>query len=388
MGEVKKIKKRKICVLSGKRGGFGALIPTMQLIESDPDLEFSLVVTDQHLYHHFGYTVKEVEKWFKVMYKVDMEQNNGTPRGRSKAIGVCLTKITDILSEISPDIVVILGDRGEVLATAIAAINLGIPIAHIQGGDISGSIDEMVRHAVTKLSHIHLVSTEHSAQRVIGLGEEPWRVHIVGDPHIDMILQGKCASIEEIHKKFNINVNDEAIVVLQHSVSTEPDLAYDQMKNTMEAVTSFNKRTIVVYPCSDQGYEGIVKAIYEFESYPNVSIYKNIEAPLFWGLLSISKTLVGNSSAGLIETPYFRIPAVNIGKRQTGRQHAENVIHVDHDLKAIKDAIEKALYDKSFSNVVRKCSRPYGDSPACGKIVRILKEVELNERLMEKRMTY
>src|SRR4030042_140277 len=333
MGEVKKIKKRKLCVLSGKRGGFGALIPTMQLIESDPDLEFSLVVTDQHLYHHFGYTVKEVEKWFKVMYKVDMEQNNGTPRGRAKAIGVCLTKITDILSEISPDIVVILGDRGEVLATAIAAINLGIPIAHIQGGDISGSI-------------------------------------------------------EEIHKNFNINANDEAIVVLQHSVSTEPGLAYNQMKITMEAVTSFNKRTIVVYPCSDQGYEGIVKAIYEFESYPNVSIYKNIEAPLFWGLLSISKTLVGNSSAGLIETPYFRIPAVNIGKSQTGRQHAENVIHVDHDLKAIKDAIEKALYDKSFSNVVRKCSRPYGDSPACGKIVRVLKKVELNERLMEKRMTY
>lgn len=382
------MKKRKICVLSGKRGGFGALIPTMQLINSDPDLEFSLVVTDQHLYHNFGYTVNEVEKWFKVMYKVDMEQNNGTPQGRAKAIGVCLTKITDVLNEISPDIVMILGDRGEVLATAIAAINLGIPIAHIQGGDISGSIDEMVRHAVTKLSHIHLVSTKQSAQRVLGLGEEPWRVHVVGDPHIDLILQGKYESRENIYNKFTINENDEVIVVLQHSVSTEPELAYDQMKNTMMAVTSFNKRTIVVYPCSDQGYEGILKAIHEFESYPNISIHKNIEAPVFWGLLSVSKVLVGNSSAGLIETPYFRIPTVNIGKRQTGRQHAENVIHARNDITSIREAIEKAFYDDTFDRIVRNCSRPFGDGPACEKIVKILKEVEMDNRLMEKKMTY
>lgn len=383
-----KAEMRKIAVLTGKRGGFGAMKPMLRLLRDARDLELQLIVTDQHVSTKFGNTIAEVQKEFSIAAAVDMEQADDRAVSRSRALGVCLTRMSGVLQDLAPDICVLYGDRGEVLSTAIAATNLGIPIAHLQGGDISGSVDEQVRHAVTKLSHLHFPSTANSAERIRKMGEEPWRVHQVGDNHIDLIVAGEYADQETVAKALDLDFSRPVIVVLQHSETTAPEASYDQMVETLAAVRSFGLQTVVVHPCSDVGYQGVLRAIAEIGDTPDIRVRVNLDAPVFWGLLARAAVFVGNSSAGLIETPSFRLPAVNVGRRQEGREHAENVLHVEHDRVEIAAAIDKALNDPSFRAKLTNCSQPFGDGRAGERIVSVLREVELDERLMVKRMTY
>jgi GDP/UDP-N,N'-diacetylbacillosamine 2-epimerase (hydrolysing) len=380
--------KRRICVLSGKRGGFGALIRTMQLIEADPLLDLQLLVTDMHLSEKFGRTVSEVQKWFDVAEKVDIEQKDDTAVGRSSAIGLCLQRVTTSLERLKPHILLVIGDRGEVLASTIAAVNLGIPVAHIQGGDISGSLDEVFRHAITKLAHLHFPSNKESARRIERMGEEKWRIHVVGDPHIDLIKNKMFTPAEIVRRVYD--VPGEFMLVLQHPVTTEPKKSYEHMKNILAAVKRFDKKAILVYPCSDQGYQGIIDAIHEASrSNPSqFQVRRNIEAPDFLGLLSCAEALIGNSSSGLIEAPYFRLPAVNVGRRQEGRLREKNVIDVEPNAQAIFMAIRKALYEEKFRGGLNRCGHIFGDGRTGERIVRLLKTVRTDRRLLEKRMTY
>lgn len=380
--------KRHICVVSGKRGGFGAMTPTMEAITQHPDMRLSVLVTDQHLYDRFGKTVAEVESKFPVAAAIDMEQRGDRNRDRARAIGVCLTKAADVLADLAPDILLVIGDRGEVFATCIAAHNLRIAIAHVQGGDISGSLDEPVRHALTKLSHIHFPSTGASARRILAMGEEAWRVHAVGDTHVDQLLLGKVTSPEELGAKYHLHADDPFLLVLQHSDSTVPDQSRPQMAETLAAVLSFGLRTLLVYPCSDQGFEGILAEIEAVRDKPGVSIHQNIPAPDFAGLQAIAGCLIGNSSAGLIESPYFGLPAVNVGDRQIGREHAENVLHVPYDRGKIGSAIERALFDPVFQSACKAITPPFGDGTAYRRITEVLATVPLNSRLLNKRMAY
>jgi len=318
------VSRRHICVLSGKRGGFGALTPTMRAIASHPAMRLSLVVTDQHLYERFGHTVDEVQASFPVAARIDMEQRGDTDRDRARAIGTCLARCADVLADLAPDVLLILGDRGEVMAAALTAHNLHIPIAHVQGGDLSGTLDDAVRHAVTKLSHLHFVSTELSAQRVRAMGEEAWRVHVTGDPHVDQLRGGAITTPEELRRRYDLPDGGPFVLVLQHSDATEPHASAAQMAETTAAVGRLGLRTLYVYPCSDQGYEGIIAEIEKAAHTPLTSVHRNIPAPDFAGLQSIAGCLVGNSSAGLIEAPYFGLPAVNVGERQRGREHTRS----------------------------------------------------------------
>jgi len=380
--------KRKICVLSGKRGGFGALIRTMQLIEKDPDLELQLILTDMHLSRKFGYTTKEVEGWFSVAEKVAIKQENDTSVSRTEAMGLCMHKMARAFSRLKPDILLIIGDRGEVFASAIAATNLNIPIAHIQGGDVSGNVDEVFRHAITKLSHIHLPATEDSAMRIAKMGEEKWRVHVVGDVHVDLIKAKMYTPAKEVRKRFRLSNNEDFVMVLYHPVTTEPENSYRDMRNVLRAVKRSNLKVILTYPCSDQGYQGIIDAINEVSHSDQFHIYKNIEAPDFLGLLSCTKVLIGNSSSGLIEAPYFKLPVVNVGKRQMGRLREENVIDAEPKTASIYQAINMALHDRKFREKLKYCGHVFGNGKCAEKIVRILKNAEINQRLIEKRMTY
>ena len=379
---------RHIAVLTGKRGGFGAMKPMLRAMDQDPDIRLSLLVTDQHVNPKFGSTITEIEREFKVAAAVDMEQVDGSPRGRSKALGVCLTKMADVLAELAPDILVLYGDRGEVLAAAVAAITLRIPIAHLQGGDVSGNVDEVMRHAVTKLSHMHFPSTESSKRRILAMGEEPWRVHVVGDNHIDLIVAGEYTKEAELRKKLNIPEGEAPIVVLLHSETTHTRDGFVDMSQLLKIVLAEKRRTFVIYPCSDHGYEDIVRAIHTFDGTPGLSIHKNIDAPDFWGLLAISAVMIGNSSAGLIETPSFRIPAINVGERQQGREHGNNVIHCGYTCGELQQALAKALRDDDFRKVVLNCSQPFGDGTAWRQIVDQLKAAELNHNLLNKRLAY
>lgn len=379
---------RRICVWSGKRGGFGALVPTMDSIAQHPDLELLLVVTDQHLYDQFGKTVTEVENQFPIAARIDMAQGGDSNADRARAIGHCVEESVGVIQELVPDILLIIGDRGEVLAASIVAHNMRIAIAHIQGGDVSGSLDEPIRHAITKLAHIHFPATQTSADRIISMGEEPWRVHVVGDPHLDPILIGNMTPEAELRARYDLAADAPFLLVLQHSDSTVPDESGAQIKETVAAVTSFNLRTLFVYPCSDQGYEGIISQIEAAGAPPTITVHKNIPAPDFAGLQKIAACLVGNSSAGLIEAPYFGLPAINIGLRQIGREYCGNVIHVPYERTAIADAIHKALKDREFHLALQNLQPPFGDGRAFDRMTKVMLDVELDERLLNKRMTY
>lgn len=378
--------RRHIAVLTGKRGGYGAMKPMLQAIDGDPALRLSLIVTDQHVNHRFGATITEVQRDFTIAAAVDMEQRDGTAVERSRALGTCLARMASVLAELAPEIVVLYGDRGEVLVTAIAAVNLGIPIAHLQGGDISGNVDELFRHAITKLSHLHFPSTAASGERIRSMGEEIWRIHVVGDNHVDQIVAGGYTPADEVRKKYGIPPDRRPILILQHPETTRRRNHYADMRATLDAVLARGLPTIAVYPCSDQGYEGVVRAIEERNGQVGISIHRNIDAPDFWGLQAIAAAMVGNSSAGLIETPYFRIPAINVGKRQLGRQHAENVVHCEMGVTAVAEALATALDDPVFREAVAHCSQPFGDGLAWKHIVDTLKAADLADpRLLDKK---
>jgi GDP/UDP-N,N'-diacetylbacillosamine 2-epimerase (hydrolysing) len=379
---------RHICVWSGKRGGFGALTPTMQEICRRPSLRLSVVVTDQHLYERFGRTITEVKERFPIAAAIDMEQRGDSNRDRARAIGTCLTKSADVLADLSPDVLLVIGDRGEVLAATVAAHNLRIAVAHVQGGDVSGSLDEPVRHAVTKLAHVHFPSTPESAKRLLEMGEEPWRVHVVGDTHIDQILLQRATPSDVLRVRYELPTDVPVLVVLQHPDSTIPEASATHMAETLAAVCSFGYRIIVVYPCSDQGFEGIIDVIERYREQRGVSIHRNIPAEDFIGLQRLAACLVGNSSAGLIEAPYFDLPAVNVGDRQIGRERAKNVIDVPPERDAITRAIDRALHDVSFRARLTERPLPFGDGTAFTRIVDVLESVPIDARLLNKRMTY
>jgi UDP-N-acetylglucosamine 2-epimerase (non-hydrolysing)/GDP/UDP-N,N'-diacetylbacillosamine 2-epimerase (hydrolysing) len=380
--------RRHVCVLTGKRGGFGALTPTMEAIAARPDMRLSILVTDQHLYERFGKTVAEVKARFEVAAAIDMEQRGDEGRDRARAIGVCLAKAADVLADMAPDVLVIIGDRGEVMAAAIAAHNLKIAIAHIQGGDLSGSLDDGIRHAATKLAHIHFPSSEMAARRIIAMGEEPWRVHVVGDTHVDQLLLRTNTPAAELRRRYDLPDAEPFLLVLQHSDATVPEQSRTQMAETVAAATSFGLRTLFVYPCSDQGYEGIIAEIEAVRGRPGVSVHPNIPAPDFAGLQAIAGCLVGNSSAGLIEAPYFGLPAINVGDRQRGRDHTDNVIHVPYDRARIRAAIDRGLYDAAFRASIKGLAPPFGDGTAYRRITEVLATVPLDARLLNKWMAY
>jgi UDP-N-acetylglucosamine 2-epimerase (non-hydrolysing)/GDP/UDP-N,N'-diacetylbacillosamine 2-epimerase (hydrolysing) len=351
-------------------------------------MRLSVLVADQHLYHRFGRTITEVEQRFPIACAIDMEQQGDANRDRARAIGVCLTKAADVLADLSPDILLVIGDRGEVFATCIAAHNLRIAIAHVQGGDVSGSLDEPVRHAITKLAHIHFPSTVKSARRILSMGEEPWRVHVSGDTHIDQLLTNRITPEATLRKRYQLPAAEPFLLVLQHSDSTEPQNSRAQMAETVAAVAASGRRALLVYPCSDQGFEGIITEIEAAASLPGISTHQNIPAPDFAGLEAIAGCLVGNSSAGLIEAPYFGLPAINVGDRQIGRERTENVVDVPYDRASIQTAIERALTDLDFRARLQTIAPPFGNGTAYRRITDVLASVALGDRLLNKRLTY
>lgn len=379
---------RKVFVLTGKRGGFGAMKPMLRILRDDPAFELQLVVTDQHVDPKFGATAVEVKREFPIAASVPMDQADATAAARARAVGTCMREMSDVLARLAPDICVLYGDRGEVMATALAATLLGLPIAHVQGGDVSGSLDENMRHAATKLAHLHFPSTEASAERIRRMGEEPWRVRVVGDNHIDLIVAGEFDPPAKVAAALELDLSRPVVVVLQHSETTAPGEAYAQMTETLAAVRAVGHQAVIVHPCSDQGYDGILKAIDEVRDDPRFKVFVNLDAPLFWGLLNVAAVMVGNSSAGLIETPSFHLPAIDVGRRQVGRLRAENVIHAEHDRGAIAGAMRTALEDKDFRGRAATCSQPFGDGRAGARIAAALKDAALDRRLMLKQITY
>ncbi len=374
--------------MNGKRGGFNALLPTMYAIDKDPSLELQVVLTDMHLSATFGKTATYARKFISVSKTIPFHQTGGSPRERTEALGRGFVGMAKGLSELKPDIVLLIGDRSETFLSGFAALQLKIPVAHIQGGEVSGNIDGIQRHALTKIAHIHFTETEDAKRRVLRLGEEPWRVHCTGAPYIDFLRAKMYTPEREVRKKFGIGLKEPFLLVLQHSVTTEPELSYPHMREVLDAVEATGFKAIVVYPCSDQGYQGIIDAIEERRGNKKFSIHKNVPAEDFIGLESCTTALVGNSSAAIYEAPYLFTPAVNIGKRQEGREREANVIEVPVKKGAIVKAIHQAQYDKAFLARVKKPHGIYGDGQAYKRIVKVLKTIPLGPKLFEKKITF
>ncbi|MEK7560611.1 MAG: UDP-N-acetylglucosamine 2-epimerase [Patescibacteria group bacterium] len=382
--------KRKICVFSGKRGGFGAYVPLMRLIEKDPILELQILLGDMHASKEFGNTADEAHAAFPsaTIELVEMGAGRGdTPEIRAENLSVCLQKAAGVLERIRPDIVMVHGDRGEHLMVAFAALNLGIPVTHSQGGEISGNIDDVQRHAITKLAHIHFPEMKDAARRIRGLGEEPWRIHVVGSLYIDRIVKKMYTDTAAAKQKYGLGGDDEYVIALFH-----PDTFWTKEQNyraaqaMLAALKSAKLKTVLLYPCSDPGYEGVIQAIDEMRSDPDFLIHKNIENLDFLGLMADGRFIIGNSSSALVEAPYFKLPAINIGNRQRGRDREENIVDAKPTERGIGNAIHYALTDAGFKKNLARCGKRLGDGNASERVLEVIKNLRIDERLMRKKM--
>lgn len=380
---------KRIAVITGTRADYGILKSVLKEIKANPKLELAVIVVGMHLSTEFGYTIKEIEKnGFRIDARIDALHREDTSAAMARSIGESVMGITDSLERKRPDVLLLLGDRSEMLAGAIAATYMNIPIAHIHGGDVSGNVDEPVRHAITKLAHIHFAATKESAERIIKMGEEPWRVHIVGAPGLDLALDTKLPEPREIAKKYKLDLSKPILLVVQHSVVTEMQDAPRQIRVTLDAIVELGYQTVLVYPNADVGGRRMIKVIKEYEKCPFIKTFKSIAREEYLGLMRLASVMIGNSSSGIIEAPSFKLPVVNIGTRQIGRQRAENVVDVGHSKREIKKAIQTALFDEKFKEKVKNCKTFYGDGKAGMRIATILSQLQINQRLLQKRMTY
>lgn len=310
-----------------------------------------------------------------------------------------ITKLSDILGKLKPNFLVIYGDRYEIFAAAICSTQMMIPTVHIEGGDITGegTLDESIRHAITKLAHIHLTTNEESFRKVLRLGEESSKVYKIGYPIFDLIKEGNFANSKEIEEKFKIDLSRPLVVFIQHPVTTEFEIASKQIQPSLDAMESLSREginIIIIFPNSDAGNKAIIEKIQELKSknISNIYVTKSTSRYFFHGLLNVCGNTgrgicVGNSSSGIKEAPAFGCPTVNIGSRQNGRLRAENVIDVDYNMEKIVNAVKKGLFNNDFRNQCKRCDNPYRSDNAGQKTSEILATIDLNSNLVQKKIT-
>ena len=383
--------KRKIVIVTGIRSEYSLLYPLMKKIKENSSLRLKLLVTGAHLSKDFGFTVREIEKdGFPIEQRIKSLVDCNTTAGRVKGAAVQLFEIVKAFERIKPDIAIAAFDREEAITVALAASYMNIPIAHVGAGDrVTGNVDDYVRHAVTKLAHIHFAATENNKKRIIKMGEEPWRVHNTGNLGLDKYRMVRNIPTKKLKKILNFDITRHPLLVVIHNpLSTESEKAGWQTKVILKAIDRLKLQTIVIHPNSDAGCLEIMKEINAYSSRKFIKIFKNLSKEIFVNLMRHCDCLVGNSSCGILEAPLLKVPVVNVGMRQEGREHAKNVIFTDYDGKEIERAIKKALYDKKFRKRLKKCKNPYGDGRAAERIVSVLARIKLDKKLLQKRITY
>ena len=377
--------KRKITITTGTRAEYGILRPILKKIISRKKLQLFLIVTGTHLSKKHGMTINEIKKdKFKIYQTFKFLPNDDTGFSAAKSLGDGVVQFAKIFQKIKPDINLILGDRDEMLASAIAAYHMNIPNAHVHGGDVSGNIDEYTRHAITKISNIHFPATEKSKRRIIKMGENPKSVFLTGSPSIDELRNNKILSKKQFENKYGFKLTKNLIVLVQHPVTTQINYTKRHIQNTLKAIEYFGYRTIIVAPNSDAGSNTIFQNIKNFaKSHNFVRVFPSLPRSDFLCLIKNCGVLVGNSSSGLIEASYFGTSVVNIGTRQRGREKSSNVFDVKSgSVISIKRTISCALKKNT------KPSYLYGIGNASQKIVQRLEKIKLNSELAEKQLAY
>jgi GDP/UDP-N,N'-diacetylbacillosamine 2-epimerase (hydrolysing) len=380
---------RRIAYVTGSRADYGLFSEPLKRIREHPGMDLSLIVTSMHLEPEFGLTVREIEAdGMPVAGRVRNLLPGDSGGNQARAVGNAVLGITSALEDLRPDILIVLGDRGEMLAGAIAAVHLNIPVAHVHGGDVTGTVDELVRHAITKLSHVHFAATEDSAERLRRLGERPEHVHVVGAPGLDYLRRFEPIADAELQAEVGVDVASPFVLFTQHPVTTEMSDAAAQMEMSLKALEQAAVQVVATYPNADAGGRAMIQALERRRDRAWLHIFPSLGQRRFASLLKKTAAMVGNSSSGIIEAPFFGVPVVNIGSRQAGRLRAENVLDVEHDQEAIRSAIVCALSDEDFKARARGARNPYGDGHAGEKIVEILDSLEIGPELLNKQIAY
>lgn len=376
--------KRKICVVTGSRAEYGLLQLLMKGIQNDEELVLQVIVTGMHLSPEFGLTYKVIEEdGFTIDAKVEMLLSSDTPVGIAKSIGLGVIGFADALDRLMPDILVLLGDRYEILAAAQAALVARIPIAHIAGGDTTeGAFDEAIRHSITKMSHLHFVTNEIAGKRVRQLGENPANIYNVGSPGIDQVKRLRPLGREELEKSLDFRFRGKNLLVTFHPVTLDCQSAKEQFQSLLDALDMLGPDIGVIFTMPNADTEGriLIQMVEKYVAiHHNAKAYTSLGQLRYLSVLAQIDAVVGNSSSGLYEAPSFKKPTVNIGDRQKGRLQALSVINCTPDAVSIMNAIQKAL--------IKDCSdtlNPYGDGESSPRIVAILKQIPDYNRLLKK----
>lgn len=383
---------KKILAVTGIRSEYFILQPIFEEIIKRKDLDLKVVVTGTHMSPVYGSTYKLIERDGYETVELETLISSDKLSGRSKSLGIQIMGLTDIVSMEEPDWLLVLGDREESIATATVGAYMNIPVAHVCGGDrVVGNIDDSVRHAVTKLAHLHFPTTKENGNRILKMGEEPWRVNVVGNPALDSIRKQPNLSYDFINEKLGTNLNEKEpfILLIKHPLSSEIEKAEEQMRITLEVVAELGIKTIITYPNSDIGSFDMINVIEEFvDKYAFIKAFKTLSRDIFVNLQRKAALLLGNSSSGILEAPFLKLPVINVGNRQKQRQHSENIIFVPHNKELIRSAIDKVLNDEDFKDICKDCSNPYGDGYAGERIAKIIAETEIDDKLINKQIVY
>lgn len=378
--------RRRIAVVTTSRADYSHLFWVLKELQAREDLDTQLIALGAHFSREFGHTVEEIEKdGIRIDEKIECLLDSDTDIGMAKTIGVATLGLSDILGRLRPELLLLVADRYEMLAPACAALALRIPVAHIEGGEVSeGAIDDAVRNALTKLSHLHFTPTETARRRVLALGEEAWRVHRVGAPSLDHLRRSALLPPSALETELGVALEPGAVVVAYHPVTLVRD-TLQEADEVFRALKEIPRLILFCFPNTDAGSRDLIRRARRFcEHRTNARLFVNLNPVKYWSLLSCTSLLLGNSSSGIMESASLRLPCVNVGIRQQGRERARNMLDAPAECGAILRAVEKAL-DPAFRESLRDLVNPYGDGQASERIVRILAEVELGERLLQKK---
>lgn len=375
------MRRRKIAVVTTSRADYSFLYWPLRDLGAHPDLDLRIIAFGPHLSPEFGLTVREIENdGFHIDARIECLLSSDTDVGMAKTIGVATLGLADCLGSLRPDLLVVTADRYEMLAPASVAMALRTPIVHIEGGEISeGAIDDAVRNALTKMSHVHLTSTEAARRRVIAMGEAEWRVHRTGAPSLDHLKRSKLLSRIEVESRLGIDLSGPTAVVTFHPATLAEETTREA-DEFIAALRAIPMQLLLCYPNADAGSREMLGRMAPVCG----KVFINLEPAVYWSLLQYVDLLLGNSSSGIIEAASMELPAVNVGMRQRGREHGRNVLDAEARADPILDCIATAR-SEMFRQSLKRMENPYGDGCASRRIVNILASIPLGEELLVKR---
>jgi UDP-N-acetylglucosamine 2-epimerase (non-hydrolysing)/GDP/UDP-N,N'-diacetylbacillosamine 2-epimerase (hydrolysing) len=367
---------RKIAVVTTSRADYSHLYWPLRDLAAHPGVDLQLIVLGPHLSPAFGETVREIERdGFPIAARIECLLSSDSDVGMAKTLGLAVLSLADVLGAVRPDILLLIADRYEMLAPAAVALTLRIPIAHIEGGEVSeGAIDDSVRNALTKMAHVHFTSTETARRRVIAMGEEPWRVHRAGAPSLDHIRRSRLLTRAELEATLNLKLAGQVAVVAYHPVTLLEDTTAeaDAVFTALEALAQQQGQIVFCFPNTDAGSHRLIERVRGYVArHANAHLFVNLPAIAYWSLLREATLMIGNSSSGIMEAASFRLPVVNIGLRQHGRERAPNILDAEPDTADILEKIARAQ-SPEFRATLATLKNPYGEGTAAGTIVRVL----------------